>query len=92
MMSRSSADGRSANLSSINLNIRALMPRECAGCVPLLRAKEKTLCLAKLLAAVPLISALKLPPWLEAARPEVEQLLPAVELPKLAGGEADAAD
>jgi len=37
-------------------------------------------------------TSLKLPPWLEAARPELEQLLPAVELPKLEGGEADAAD
>ena len=27
---------------SINLNIRALMPKECASCVPLLRAKEET--------------------------------------------------
>jgi integrase len=32
----------------MNLNIRALMPHECAGSVPLLRAKEETLWLAKL--------------------------------------------
>jgi glyoxalase family protein len=37
-------------------------------------------------------TSLKLPPWLEAARPELERLLPGVELPTLGGGQADAAD
>ena len=37
-------------------------------------------------------TSLKLPARLEAARPELEQLLPTVELPKVAGGQADAAD
>ncbi len=37
-------------------------------------------------------TSLKLPPWLEAARPELERLLPPVELPTLGGGEANAAD
>src|SRR6266699_191292 len=40
--------GRSAALYSMNLNTRALMSQECASCVPLLRAKEETLWLAKL--------------------------------------------
>src|SRR5215469_10146220 len=34
-------------LYSVNLNIRSLMRYECAICVPLLRAKEETLWLAK---------------------------------------------
>jgi hypothetical protein len=42
------ADDRLSILSSIILNIRGLMPQECASCVPLLRAKEETLWLAKL--------------------------------------------
>lgn len=33
-------------------------------------------------------TSLKLPPWLEEARPELERLLPPIELPKLGGGEA----
>ncbi len=37
-------------------------------------------------------TSLKLPPWLEAARPELEKLLPPLEVPKLEGGLADAAD
>ena len=37
-------------------------------------------------------TSLKLPPWLEAARAQLEQLLPPIELPKIAGGQADAAD
>jgi glyoxalase family protein len=37
-------------------------------------------------------TSLKLPPWLEAARPELEHLLPRVEVPKPAGGQSDAAD
>src|SRR5579864_1057317 len=41
-------DGPSAIFYSINLNISSLMPHECAICVPLLRAKEETLWLAKL--------------------------------------------
>jgi hypothetical protein len=41
-------NGRSATLYSINQNIRALMPQECASCVAFLRAKEETLWLAKL--------------------------------------------
>lgn len=36
-------------------------------------------------------SSLKLPPWLEEARPELERLLPPIELPKVGGGEADEA-
>src|SRR5690349_11476476 len=41
-------DGRSAIFHSINLNIRTLIPHDCAFRVPLLRAKEETLWLAKL--------------------------------------------
>jgi Glyoxalase/Bleomycin resistance protein/Dioxygenase superfamily len=37
-------------------------------------------------------TSLKLTPWLEAVRPELEQLLPPLELPKVGGGQADAAD
>lgn len=37
-------------------------------------------------------TSLKLPPWLEPARAELERLLPKIELPKAAGGQADAAD
>jgi glyoxalase family protein len=37
-------------------------------------------------------TSLKRPPWLEAARPKLEQLLPPLELPKQEGGQADAAD
>ena len=38
-------------------------------------------------------SSLKLPPWLEDERAELERLLPSIELPKLrGGGQADAAD
>ena len=36
-------------------------------------------------------TSLKLPPWLEKARPELEKLLPRVELPKIGGGKADEA-
>lgn len=36
-------------------------------------------------------TSLKLPPWLEKARPELEKLLPPVELPKISGGQADEA-
>jgi len=36
-------------------------------------------------------TSLKLPPWLEKARPELERLLPRIELPKIGGGEADEA-
>jgi catechol 2,3-dioxygenase-like lactoylglutathione lyase family enzyme len=36
-------------------------------------------------------TSLKLPPWLEKARPELEQLLPQIELPKIDGGKADEA-
>jgi glyoxalase family protein len=36
-------------------------------------------------------TSLKLPPWLEASRPELERVLPRVELPKIAGGKADEA-
>ena len=46
-------DGRSVTFCSINLNIRALMPHECASCVPLVRAKEETLWLAKLAKSSP---------------------------------------
>jgi glyoxalase family protein len=35
--------------------------------------------------------SLKLPPWLEKARPELEQLLPRIELPNIGGGQADEA-
>jgi len=31
-------------------------------------------------------TSLKLPPWLEKARPELEQLLPRIELPRIDGG------
>jgi glyoxalase family protein len=37
-------------------------------------------------------SSLKLPPWLEQARPELQRLLPPIELPTPGGGQADAAD
>jgi glyoxalase family protein len=37
-------------------------------------------------------TSLKLPSWLEGARPELEKLLPRLELPHLGGGQADAAD
>ncbi len=36
-------------------------------------------------------TSLKLPPWLEKARPELERLLPRIELPRIAGGKADEA-
>lgn len=36
-------------------------------------------------------TSLKLPPWLEEARPELERVLPRVELPKIAEGRADEA-
>lgn len=36
-------------------------------------------------------SSLKLPPWLEPSRHELERLLPGVELPKFSGGQADEA-
>lgn len=36
-------------------------------------------------------TTLKLPPWLEKARPELEHLLPRIELPKIAGGKTDEA-
>src|SRR5215469_1392791 len=36
-------------------------------------------------------TGLKLPPWLEKARPELEKLLPRIELPKVGGGQADEA-
>jgi glyoxalase family protein len=36
-------------------------------------------------------SALKLPPWLEEARPELERLLPRIEPPRVGGGQADEA-
>jgi glyoxalase family protein len=36
-------------------------------------------------------TALKLPPWLEEARPELQRLLPRIELPKTGGGRADEA-
>jgi len=36
-------------------------------------------------------TSLKLPPWLEKARPELERLLPRIELPKTGGGQADEA-
>jgi len=34
-------------------------------------------------------TSLKLPPWLEKARPELQRLLPRIELPKIRGGQAD---
>jgi glyoxalase family protein len=37
-------------------------------------------------------TSLKLPPWLETLRPELEQLLPPVELPRPEGGQVHAAD
>jgi len=36
-------------------------------------------------------TSLKLPPWLEKTRPELEQLLPQIELPKIGTGQADEA-
>ena len=36
-------------------------------------------------------TALKLPPWLEKARPELEHLLPRIKLPKIGVGETDEA-
>jgi len=36
-------------------------------------------------------TSLKLPPWLEKDRPELQRLLPRVELPKMGGGKADEA-
>ena len=36
-------------------------------------------------------TSLKLPPWLEKVRPQLEQVLPRIELPKIGGGKADAA-
>jgi len=36
-------------------------------------------------------TSLKLPPWLETARPELQRLLPRIELPKIGGGKADEA-
>jgi catechol 2,3-dioxygenase-like lactoylglutathione lyase family enzyme len=36
-------------------------------------------------------TSLKLPPWLEKDRPELEKLLPRIELPKIGGGQADEA-
>lgn len=36
-------------------------------------------------------TSLKLPPWLETARPELERLLPRIELPKIGGGQANEA-
>jgi glyoxalase family protein len=36
-------------------------------------------------------TSLKLPPWLEEARPKLERLLPRVVLPTVKGGEADEA-
>jgi glyoxalase family protein len=36
-------------------------------------------------------TSLKLPSWLEKARPELERVLPRIELPKIAGGKADGA-
>lgn len=37
-------------------------------------------------------TSLKLPPWLEAARPQLEQLLPPIQPLKISGGQPDAAD
>lgn len=36
-------------------------------------------------------TSLKLPPWLETARPELERLLPRIDLPKIGGGQANEA-
>ena len=36
-------------------------------------------------------TSLKLPPWLEGTRPELERLLPRIELPKIGGGQANEA-
>ena len=36
-------------------------------------------------------TSLKLPPWLETDRPELERLLPRIELPKIAGGKTNEA-
>jgi len=36
-------------------------------------------------------TSLKLPPWLEEARSQLEQLLPPIELPKIGGGQTDEA-
>lgn len=36
-------------------------------------------------------SSLKLPPWLEQTRPELQRLLPPIELPRVGGGQADEA-
>jgi glyoxalase family protein len=36
-------------------------------------------------------TSLKLPPWLEKARSQLEQLLPPIELPKIGGGQTDEA-
>jgi glyoxalase family protein len=36
-------------------------------------------------------TTLKLPPWLEKVRSELEQVLPRLELPKIVGGQADEA-
>jgi glyoxalase family protein len=36
-------------------------------------------------------TSLKLPPWLEASRTDLERMLPRVELPKIAGGKANEA-
>jgi len=36
-------------------------------------------------------TSLKLPPWLEKARPQLEKVLPRIELPKIGGGQADEA-
>ena len=42
------SNGQSAILYLINPNIRTVMPLGCVSCVPLLRAKEETVWLAKL--------------------------------------------
>ena len=42
--------------------------------------------------ATDLGSSLVLPRWLEEERPELERILPPIHLPKLVGGDADAAD
>jgi glyoxalase family protein len=36
-------------------------------------------------------TSVKLPPWLEKARPELEKLLPRIELPKITGEQSDEA-
>ena len=36
-------------------------------------------------------ASLVLPPWLESERSELERILPPIRLPKLTGGQADAA-